>query len=109
MISTSVDQPKGGVVTRNGKFLYTANFKSGTVSASTFLSNGLPDIDTVATVTAGLQPKSVAVTGNSKYLYVANYGDNTIQGFGIDSSTGALELINTYPVGSGPKYLTTLA
>jgi len=108
VIDTSLDEPKSAAVTPDGKYVYTANFGSGTVGAYRIMGDGTVDADTATSIQAGKRPKSVTVTRDSKYLYVANYGDATVTAFCIDDATGELELIDTYPVEKGPKFLTAL-
>ena len=50
----------------------------------------------------GTGPVSVAVSASGNYLYVANQFANTVSSFQI-SSSGALTLLNTYPVGISPS------
>ena len=108
VVDTSMDRPKCAAVTPNGKYMYSANFGSGTVGAYMIMGDGSVDTDTATSIRAGKSPKSVTVTRDSGYLYVANYGDATVMAFSIDDVTGDLELIDTYPVGQGPKFLTAL-
>lgn len=102
-------EPKGLAITRSGKFLYSANFSDASVGAFAIADNGALTAVSGQPFESGFRPKNVSVTRDGRFLYVANYGDDSVEAFSIDSSTGALTSIATYPTaGAGPKYLTTL-
>jgi 6-phosphogluconolactonase len=80
------------VVPKNGRYAYTTNAGSDSVSGyginkdgNIFLLN--PDGRTGET---GEGPIDMALSNNSRFLYTLNSGDGTISGFEVDSSNGQL-------------------
>jgi len=84
------------VITRNGRFAYTTNTGSGSVSAYRISQDGsleLRDPDGRAGDTgAGSRPIDMALSRNSHFLYTLNAGNNTISAFhvGSDGTLSAL-------------------
>ena len=79
------------VVTRNGKYAYTTNTGSGTISAYAIGSDGslsLIDADGIAAATGG-SPIDAALSGNGRFLYALNSSLNTIDAFRV-SEDGSL-------------------
>jgi 6-phosphogluconolactonase (cycloisomerase 2 family) len=79
-------------VTPNGKFVYTANSGSSTISGFSIGKNGglTPLSGTVvATLPAGSTDLDTAISSDGKFLYTLNSGTGTIGIFGIDAE-GAL-------------------
>ncbi len=73
------------VVTRNGRFTYTSNTGSGSISGYRISRNGelsLLDADGQTGLT-GPGPTDMALTRNSRFLYSLNSGDGTISGFRV--------------------------
>ena len=73
------------VVTRNGRFTYTSNTGSGSISGYRISRNGqlsLLDADGQTGLT-GPGPIDMALTRNSRFLYSLNSGDGTISGFRV--------------------------
>ena len=102
-------EPKGLAITPDGRLLFSANFSDASVGAFAIADNGALTAVSGQPFDTGFQPKNVSVTRDGRFLYVANYGDDSVEAFSIDSSTGALTSIATYPTaGSGPKFLTTI-
>ena len=86
-------------VTPDGKFFYTANAGSGTISGFALTGGGVMSAlpgTVVATLPTGSTDLDLAVSGDSKYLYSVNTGTGTIGMFAIQSD-GALKLIGTLP------------
>ncbi|MQA75450.1 MAG: beta-propeller fold lactonase family protein [Solirubrobacterales bacterium] len=78
------------VVTKNGRFAYTTNTDSGSISGYRVGHDGalsLLDADGETALT-GTGPLDVALTTSSRLLYSLNSGDGTISGFrvGADGS-----------------------
>lgn len=95
-----------------GKYLYTANQASSTVSGFTInLTNGsLGLVGTGASVAT--QPTCVTVEpALGIYLYTSNLFDNSISGEQLNANTGALSAIpNTpFPAASQPSCVTAVA
>ena len=78
------------VVTKNGRFTYTTNTGSGSISGYRVRHNGalaLLDADGRTGLT-GPGPIDMALSGNSRFLYSLNSGDGTISGFRVRSDGG---------------------
>jgi 6-phosphogluconolactonase len=75
------------VVTKNGRFAYTTNTGSGSISGYRVSQGGtltLLDADGQTGLT-GPGPIDMALTGNSRFLYSLNSGDGTISGFRVNA------------------------
>jgi 6-phosphogluconolactonase (cycloisomerase 2 family) len=79
------------VVPQDGRFAYTSNTGSGTISSYSVLHGGsLSLLNAVAASTgSGSAPTDMAVSENSRFLYVLNSGNGTVSGFRVQSD-GAL-------------------
>jgi 6-phosphogluconolactonase len=78
------------VVTENGRFAYTSNTGSGSISGYRLRHDGrltLLDADGETGLT-GPGPIDMALTGNSRFLYSLNSGDGTISGFRVKADGG---------------------
>ncbi len=71
------------VVPENGRFAYTSNTGSGTISSYAVSDGGsLALLNAVAASTGtGSAPTDMAFSNNSRFLYVNNAGNGTISGF----------------------------
>ncbi|HLO33724.1 MAG TPA: beta-propeller fold lactonase family protein [Anaerolineales bacterium] len=91
-------------VSKNGKFAYSTNAGSGSVSAYRVGTDGsLSLIDGAAGITGdGTSPVDAAVSNNGQYLYVLNGRTHNISAFAIQSD-GSLASLGTFegvPAGS---------
>jgi 6-phosphogluconolactonase (cycloisomerase 2 family) len=85
-VLTHQGAPCWAVVTKNGKFGYTANAQGGSISGFAIANDGsigLIDADGRTAVVGGGNI-DLAVSGNSRYLYQLN-GDRSISGFRIEA------------------------
>jgi 6-phosphogluconolactonase (cycloisomerase 2 family) len=85
-VSTHQGAPCWVVVTKNGKFGYTANAQGGSISGFAIANDGsiaLIDADG-RTGVVGAGNIDLAVSGNSRYLYQLN-GNRSISGFRIET------------------------
>jgi 6-phosphogluconolactonase len=92
------------VVSRNGKFAYTANSASGTISSyavSRDGSLGLVNI-TAASLGAGGAPIDMALSRNNRFLYVRDAGHGNVSGFRIeaDGSLTSVGVVSGVPSGA---------
>ena len=94
-VSTYQGAPCWAAVTKNGKFGYTANAHSGSISGFAIADDG-----TIALIDAGGRTADVgagnvdlAISGNGRYLYQLN-GNRSITGFRIESD-GHLTVVGT--------------
>jgi 6-phosphogluconolactonase (cycloisomerase 2 family) len=97
------------VVTGNGRFAYTSNTGSGSISGYSVRHGALTllDADGRTGVTGpGTAPIDLALARNSRYLYALNAGTQTISGFAVGAD-GSLTAIGT--VGGLPASANGLA
>jgi len=81
------------VTTRDGRYAYTANAGSGTISSLGIAPDGvLSLLNPVAGTLAA--PLDLAITGNSKFLYVRE-GNSAVSGFKI-ALDGSLTLVGSW-------------
>jgi 6-phosphogluconolactonase (cycloisomerase 2 family) len=76
------------VVTPNGKYVYTSNAGSGTISGFAVGANGAltPISGTVlVTLPSGSTNLDIAVSANGKFLYTLDSGTGTVGEFSINS------------------------
>ncbi len=98
------------VVTKNGRYAYTANFGSGTISSYRIANGGKVTLKrgAAATLPTGSQPVDLAQTDDSGYLYLLLRGAGSVAQFKI-GATGALLPIGTdkggLPVADGASGL----
>ncbi len=82
------------VIPSNGRFAYTSNTASGTISSYAVSFGGslaLMNI-TAASTGAGSVPIDMALSGDSRFLYVRTAGNGGISGFRI-APDGSLTMI----------------
>jgi 6-phosphogluconolactonase (cycloisomerase 2 family) len=92
-----------------GKYLYAGNRNSGTITRFFVdgFSGGLAKVDDTTPVSAGAMVKGIVYAakvtpGGFFYTLSNNAGAaNYIYGYRLDQSTGALSLLNGFPVASG--------
>lgn len=83
------------VITDSGRYVYTTNTASGSVSSYELASSGaLTLLNSVAANTGAMSsPIDMALTNGSRYLYVHAAGQQTVQGFRVEAD-GSLTPIN---------------
>jgi 6-phosphogluconolactonase (cycloisomerase 2 family) len=94
------------VVTNDGRFVYTTNAGSGSISAFRIDADGaiaLADADGV-TAQAGAGPTDMALSGNSQFLYALHAGSGSISLFRIVEQ-GGLESLGVMPLARGANGL----
>jgi 6-phosphogluconolactonase len=95
----------------NGKFVYSINELTATVTAFAWNAGALTEIETVPALPAGYAgPKSgaeIAIHPNGGFLYVSTRGDsNDIAVFAIDAAKGTLTLVEHVASGGrNPRYI----
>jgi 6-phosphogluconolactonase len=92
------------VVTRDGRYTYTTNTGSNSISGFRISADGgLTRLDADGkTATTGTGPLDLALTKGSRFLYSLNSGAPEVQGFAVNSD-GSLEVLGTVgglPAGS---------
>src|SRR5574341_2081179 len=96
------------IVDPTGRFLYTVDSGSDTVSMFTITpaTGLLTSVGTALSVND--DPQSVAVDGSGRFAYVVSAGTNRIQGFAIDSATGGLgSVMSPLATGANPQAVAT--
>ena len=92
------------ITDRRGRYAYTTNNTSGTISGYRIRRNGelsLLNADGVAAET-GNDPVDLAITKNRRFLYAVNAGDGTVSMFRVNRWNGSLTALGT--VGGLPVY-----
>lgn len=82
------------VVTKNGKYVYTANFGSGTISSYRYARNGrLALLDAVGAEFGALsQPVDLALSADGSYLYLLLRGTGQVASLEIQPDGGLRDL-----------------
>jgi 6-phosphogluconolactonase (cycloisomerase 2 family) len=79
------------VVTRDGRFAYTSNTGSGTISSYGVSGRGKLTLLNV-TAGSGNVPVDMGLSDKSRFLYARNAGDGTVSGFRVRSD-GSLKQV----------------
>lgn len=91
----------------NGKFAFTASDNGLKIHAFTIdqTSGALTEVAgspfPITGFTVGTQYPDIAVDSQSAHLYIASQGDGLVAAFSIDSNSGALTELGTYPAAAG--------
>ena len=94
-------------ITPSAKFLYVLNTNLAAVFAYKITSGVLAPISVVP-VQVGNGPLAIAVDPAETFVYVANSIDNTVSVLSINSNSGALTLLGSYPTGTLPISVVAL-
>ena len=73
------------VVTRNGRFAYTSNTASSTISSYTISEEGDLALMNV-TAASGNIPLDMALSRNGRFLYARNAGNSAVNGFRVEAN-----------------------
>jgi 6-phosphogluconolactonase len=103
VISASIHDTQGAacwlVVTGNGRYAYTANAASGTISGYRVSNDGrlaLLDADGVTGVTGpGSHPLDMGLSRDNGFLYVLDGGSQTISAFKVNADGSLVFIANT--------------
>ncbi len=93
------------VITKNGRYVYTTNAGSSSITGFSIAHNGALTIlnsdGVTASTGAGTSPIDMALSNNSHFLYVNN-GDGTIGAFQVhaNGSLSSITLVNGLPTSS---------
>jgi len=93
--------PQYVVVDGWGKFAYVTSWKDHTVSEYTISASGIL-APNGSIPTGGDNPRALVVSPKG-FLYCANVKSRSVTEFSIDASTGALTLVNNYPIWVEPQ------
>ncbi|MFZ0805306.1 MAG: beta-propeller fold lactonase family protein [Candidatus Sulfotelmatobacter sp.] len=101
--------PSALFIDKSGKFLYVADDNStGSVIAYSIGSDGGLTLLTTFTFGTGPNPNEIAGDPSGNYLFVGNQSTPTIQSFNLNTSSGALTSVGTYPVTGTPTSIVVL-
>jgi 6-phosphogluconolactonase len=90
-------------ITPNGKFLYTSERTSSTISSFKVGPDGvLSKLETVPTET---QPRGFNIDPSGRYLLSVGQVSNGLTSYAIDGETGKLTKLKQYPVGKNPNWV----
>jgi 6-phosphogluconolactonase len=87
-------------IDKSGTYLYVANQASTNLAAYSIGSDGALALLTTSPFTTGANPSVIASDPGGKYMFVGN--QSGIQSFSLNTSTGALTSVATYPVTGRP-------
>ncbi|MCZ8344125.1 MAG: beta-propeller fold lactonase family protein [Leptospira sp.] len=87
--------PTGIATDPFGRYLYTGNFDSNTISQFSINSNNGSLSLLGAAVNTGSNPRNIAISIDSKFLYIANETANIVSQYSIGSN-GTLTPVTTY-------------
>lgn len=100
--------PVALLVDKTGAFLYVANQGSPNLTGYQIGTDGGINLITTSPFTTGAQPSALASDPAGKYLFVGNQKSPfTIQSFNLNTGSGALTLVNSYPVPQAAASITT--
>jgi 6-phosphogluconolactonase (cycloisomerase 2 family) len=90
------------VITNNGRFAYTTNTGSNTVSSYSIAPDGSLDLREAVAGDTGAAPADVALSRASGFLYVLDGADGTISAFEVRSNGGLIAIAGAggLPAGS---------
>ena len=97
--------PRHLVFSSDGRFLYVINELQSTVVIYSYNveTGALHELQTVSTLPQGFKGNStaaeIAVDPAGKFLFASNRGDDSVAVFAIDSSSGKLTHVETFPSG----------
>jgi len=87
---------------KSGKFMFVANQGSSFITGYSVGSNGALTLLTTSPFASSANPSVMAIDPGGDYLFVGNQKTSVIQSFQMNTSTGALTSVNTYPLPSAP-------
>jgi len=87
---------------KSGKFMFVANQGSSFITGYSVGSNGALTLLTTSPFASAANPSVMAIDPGGDYLFVGNQKTSVIQSFQMNTSTGALTSVNTYPLPSAP-------
>jgi 6-phosphogluconolactonase (cycloisomerase 2 family) len=89
------------VVTRNGRYAYTANTGAGNVSAYAIAKDGSLTLLAAVAGTTGGSPADASISGNGRFLYIRNGSQGAINAFRIASDGSLAPLAGTSGLPAG--------
>ena len=96
------------IATTDGRFAFTANAGSATITGFLIAPNGALSANGSASTGAGSTPLDLDVAGRNRFIYVLQGGDGNIGAFAV-TSTGGLTSLGQVSAGAGGSGLQGLA
>jgi 6-phosphogluconolactonase len=91
--------PLAILVDPSGQFLYAANKLSNNVTGYSIGSNGGLTVLSDSPYTTNSQPAVIGSDPSGRYVFVGNQAStSTIQSYSLNTSSGTLTIVNSYPV-----------
>lgn len=87
---------------QSGKFMFVANQGSSFITGYSVGTNGALTLLTTSPFASAANPSVMASDPGGDYLFVGNQKTSVIQSFQMNTSTGALTSVNTYPLPAEP-------
>ena len=94
--------PRALQIDKSSKFMFVANQGSSFITGYSVGSNGALTLLTTSPFASAANPSVMASDPGGDYLFVGNQKTPVIQSFQMDTSTGALTSVNTYPLPGEP-------
>ena len=90
-------------LTPNGKFLYTTERTSSTITSFKVGPDGI--LSKIETVPTDKQPRGFNIDPSGRYLLSVGQLSNTLTSYSINGETGKLTKLKEYPVGKNPNWV----
>jgi len=94
--------PLALLIDKSGKYLYVANQATSFLTGYSVGSNGALTPLTSSPFAVGSGPSVIATDPGGNYLFVGNQKTPVIQSFNLNTGTGALTSVATYPLPGNP-------
>jgi 6-phosphogluconolactonase len=91
-------------ITPNGKFMFVSERTASTLSTLS-VDGATGKVAYLSSVVTETQPRGFAVDPSSRFLVASGEKSETISLYFIDSTSGALKLLNKYPGGKGANWV----
>jgi 6-phosphogluconolactonase len=100
--------PVALLIDKTGAFLYAANQGSPNLTGYSIDSGGGISLLTTSPFVTGAQPGAIASDPSGKYLFVGTQKSPfTIESFNLNTTSGALTSVHSYPVPQAPTSIAT--
>jgi 6-phosphogluconolactonase (cycloisomerase 2 family) len=86
-----------------GNFVYATNVTSNDDVATYAIAPSSGTLTLSSTAVAGILPAAVAVDPSAQFVYVVNQTSGNISVYAVDTATGALTAVGSFPAGSGAR------
>ena len=101
-IGEQYSSPIALFIDKSGAYLYVANQGSTNLAAYSIGSQGALALLMTSPFSTGANPSVIASDPGGKYLFVGNQSSPAVQSFSLNTTTGVLTSVATYPVAGRP-------